>query len=650
MTDKMKSADLRKVKINGGIWKKYTDLVRDTVIPYQWEALNDRVPDAEPSHSIKNFRIAAGLEEGKFGGWVFQDSDAAKWLEAVGYSLAVYPDEELMKNADELIDLIGKAQHPDGYINTYFTIEEPDKRWSNLYDCHELYTAGHLIEAAVAYYEGTGKRKFLDIICRLADHIDSVFGREPGKTRGYSGHEEIELALVRLYKATGNEKYLKLAYYFVDERGQEPNYFRQEWEKRGRTSFWHPNQETRLDLEYCQAHAPVKQQKEAVGHAVRAVYLYSAMADLAAECNDEELYSACRTIWDNIVNKKMYITGGIGATRHGEAFLNNYNLPNDTAYQETCASIGLIFFAHRMLKMDVDSQYADVMERALYNSTISGMSQDGKRFFYVNPLEAEPVASAKDPAKSHVKVQRQKWYGCACCPPNLARLIMSLGKYMYTSDDKNIYTHLYIAGEAELETGNGKVVIEQRTDYPWTGDVSFRLKEAPEGEFGLGLRIPGWCRKAHVKVNGESIDISGKINKGYAVITRSWKAGDTVELFLEMPVELVEANPNVRCNAGKVAIQRGPVVYCLEEADNGKNLSSIVIDSDKPLVAEYDRDFFGGAVIIKGTASRDSESGWEGKLYRLHQKNTETFTFKAIPYYLWANRGEGEMQVWTRCR
>lgn len=650
MASKFRSTDLKKVKVNDGIWKKYTDLVRNTVLPYQWEALNDRVEDAEPSHSIKNFRIAAGEEKGEFGGWVFQDSDLAKWLEAVGYSLAAFPDPELSKYADEIIDLIGRAQQPDGYLNTYFITKEPDKRWTNLTDCHELYSAGHLIEAAVAYYEGTGKRKFLDLMCRYADHIDAVFGREPGKIRGYGGHEEIELALVKLYRATKNEKYLKLASYFVDERGQEPNYFRQEWEKRGRTSFWQPNQETKLDLEYCQAHIPVRQQKEAVGHAVRAVYLYSAMADIAAENNDAELFSMCKSLWENIVTKKMYITGGIGSTRHGEAFTHNYDLPNDTAYQETCASIGMIFFAHRMLKLELDSCYADVMERSLYNSTISGMAQDGKSFFYVNPLEADPVASVEDPGKTHVKVQRQKWYGCACCPPNLTRLIMSLGSYIYTSDENNVYTHLYIAGEAELEVGSGKVAIEQKTNYPWTGDISLKLKEAPDGKFGLGLRIPGWCRKAQIKVNGEKIDISEIMSKGYAVITRAWKTDDLVELNLEMPVELIDSNPNVRQNAGKAAIQRGPVVYCLEEADNGKNLSALEIDSSSPLEAEYDKDFFGGAVIIKGTAYRDSESGWEGQLYRPHETNTEKFAFKAIPYYLWANRGPGEMQVWTRCK
>ena len=645
---KTEGADLKNIRIHDGLWKKYVDLVRNTVIPYQWEALNDRIPDAEPSYAIRNFRIAAGEEKGEFGGFVFQDSDPAKWLEAVGYSLAVHPDPELEEAADSLIDLIGRSQQPDGYLNTYFTIKEPDKRWTNLTDCHELYCAGHLMEAAVAYYNGTGKRAFLEMMCRYADYIDTVFGPEHGKMKGYCGHEEVELALIKLYKATGNEKYLKLAGYFIDERGKEPNYFVQEWETRGKTSFWNKGAAPKPDLEYFQAHKPVREQTDAVGHSVRAVYLYTAMADLAAETGDEKLLTACKNLWGSIVQKRMYITGGIGSSYFKEAFTFDYDLPNDTVYQETCASIGLIFFAHRMLKLEPDSSYADVMERALFNSVISGMGQDGRSFFYVNPLEVLPEASEKDPGKRHIKPVRQKWYGCACCPPNVSRLLASLGSYIYTVNDNTVYTHLYISGEAELDIAGGKVSIVQQTDYPWSGDLKLKLSKAPGSAFSIGLRIPGWCRKHVLKVNGEAVDTTDVVNAGYALINRYWKAGDVIECSFDMPVELIEANPQVRQDSGKVAIQRGPLVFCLEEADNGKNLASIKLDSTSGFEASFDPDFLGGAVVITGNAVRTDDSGWEQLLYRPLVRSERSLKFRAIPYYLWANRGLGEMQIWTR--
>lgn len=648
-TKNYSEVDLKDVRICDGFWEKYSELVRNTVIPYQWEALNDRIPDAEPSYAVRNFRIAAGEEEGEFGGLVFQDSDAAKWLEAVGYSLAVHPDPELEKEADGLIDLIGRAQHPDGYLNTYYTIKEPEKRWTNLLECHELYCAGHFIEAAVSYYKGTGKRKLLDIMCRFADYIETVFGPEPEKLKGYPGHEEIELALLKLYRATEDEKYLKLAGFFIDERGKKPYYMLNEWEKRGGMSYWIKGVSPEPDMSYNQAHLPVREQTEAVGHAVRAVYLYTAMADMAAQTGDQGLAAACRRLWGNIVTRRMYITGGIGATYQGEAFTFDYDLPNDTAYQETCASIGMVFFAYRMLLLEPDGNYADVMERALYNSVISGMSQDGKSFFYVNPLEVLHEASAKDPGKRHVKPVRQKWYGCACCPPNVSRLLSSLGSYIYTSRENTIYTHLYISGEARIQTDCGQVTIVQQTSYPWSGDIIFQLRDVPKGGFTLALRIPGWCRDASAEVNGQKLKLSDIMHQGYARIHREWSAEDTVKLNLPMPVELIEANPRVRENAGKVAIQRGPLVYCLEEADNGENLSSIKLDTSSQMEAVFDPDLFGGAVTITGNAFRKADGDWDGRLYSPYVcARGDDFKFKAIPYYLWANRKPGEMQVWVQ--
>lgn len=648
---KSQAVNLNSVKINDSFWSEYVNLTRDVVIPYQWEALNDNIPGTEPSHAIKNFKVAAKEESGEFHGMVFQDSDLAKWLEAVGYSLSVQPDKELELLADKAIDLIEKAQEDDGYLNTYFTIKEPGKRWTNLVDCHELYCAGHMMEAAVAYYEATGKRKLLDVMCKLADHIDTVFGTEESKIRGYDGHQEIELALVKLYRASGNEKYLNLAKFFIDERGQKPSFFETEWEKRGRTSHWtNDGPAQKPNEKYHQSHLPVREQTVAVGHAVRAVYMYTAMADIALESGDRELLRACRTLWDNITKQQMYITGGIGSTVHGEAFTFDYDLPNDTVYAETCASIGLIFFAHRMLQIEAKSVYADVMEKALYNTVIGGMSKDGKHFFYVNPLEVWPEASSENPTRHHVKPERQKWFGCACCPPNVARLLASLGQYIYTSNENSIYTHLYIGGEAELAVGDSKMKIIQETDYPWSGQVKLTIASDLKKSVNICLRIPDWCKGTRVKINGSDRNLDGNIRDGYAVIDGVWKTGDTIELDLAMEVEYIQANPKVKADAGKVAIQRGPLVYCLEGADNTDNLSSLAINTNEALVEEYDKDLLGGAVIVKGKAFRENEDMWKNSLYKPFKKDEEIVDFKAIPYYLWANRGLNEMMVWVRYR
>jgi len=643
---------LKNVKINDKFWSKYDKLVKDVIIPYQWAALNDRVEDAEPSHAIKNFKIAAGLEEGEYYGMVFQDSDVAKWLEAVAFSLETHPDSELEKLADEIIDIIEKAQMPDGYLNTYFTIKEPGKRWTNLHECHELYCAGHMIEAAVAYYNATGKRKLLDVICKFADHIDSVFGPEVEKKKGYPGHQVIELALVKLYNVTGEERYLKLAKYFIDERGNKPYYFDIEWENRGKISHWlkKVSDAPSKTSAYNQAHLPVRKQTTAEGHAVRAVYMYTGMADVAAETGDKELFEVCKKIWDNIVNRRMYITAGIGSMAHGEAFSFDYDLPNDTIYAETCASIGLIFFAQRMLQIEPNRRYADVMERAFYNGTISGMSLDGKRFFYVNPLEVWPEASEKNQTRYHVKPVRQKWFGCACCPPNLARLLASLGKYIYTVNDKTIYTHLYIGGETEVNIAGENFKLLQETNYPWDGKVTIKVLSDNEKEFTIALRIPGWCRNAKVCINNNSIDLNDNMENGYVLLNRLWKNGDTIELKLYMPVELIEANPKVKEDAGKVAIQRGPIVYCLEEVDNGSNLSALSILHDTKFEVEFNENLLGGVSVVKGKGLRTLETTWEDTLYRPFNREEQPVEIKAVPYALWGNRNPGEMEVWIRVK
>ena len=643
---KSRQLSLKKVKISDDFWSKYEKLVKDVIIPFQWEALNDNVADAEPSHAIKNFRIAAGLEQGEYYGMVFQDSDVAKWLEAVAYSLVTNPDSKLEETADGVISIIEKAQMPDGYLNTYFTVKEPGKRWTNLRECHELYCAGHMMEAAVAYYEATNKRTLLDIMCRFADHINLVFGPEDGKLKGYPGHQVIEMALVKLYRVTLEERYLNLAKYFLNERGQQPFYFDIEEEKRGKSE--HFVGMSKLGRGYAQTHLPVRKQISAEGHAVRAVYMYSGMADVAAETGDIELFGACKAIWNNIENKRIYLTGGIGSMAHGEAFSFDYDLPNDTIYAETCASIGLVFFANRMLQMDVNNRYADVMERALYNGIISGVSMDGKSFFYVNPLETWPEASEKNHTKYHVKPVRQKWFGCACCPPNLARLIASLGQYIYTSNSDTIYTHLYIGGEAEFNISNDRVKLSQETNYPWNGKVTMKVSLDTEKEFTLSLRIPGWCRKATINVNDISFNVNENIKNGYVMLNREWKNGDIVILDIEMPVELIEANPYVRADAGKVAIQRGPIVYCLEEVDNGSKLSSIALTNNTKFSAEFDKNLLGGVMVIKGNAVCIEDKSWQDKLYRNYKNETRMIEITAVPYSLWGNRKTGEMQTWIR--
>ena len=639
-------AFLKNVKTNEGFWGKRWKLIKEKVIPYQWLALNDLIPDAEPSHAIMNFKIAAGEASGQFGGYCFQDSDVFKWLEAVGYLLAQEADPGLEEKADQVIDLLARAQQPDGYLNTYFTVAEPGKRWTNLRDKHELYCAGHLFEAAVAYYEATGKRKLLEVACRYADHIDRTFGSEPGKKKGYPGHPEIELALVKLYRATGEERYLRLSKYFIDERGRQPHYFDLEAEQRGDTRpYWNI-----FGHSYSQSHLPVREQKTAEGHAVRAMYLYSAMADVASLTGDESLAEACKTLWENVTNRRMYITGAVGSSAYAEAFTIDYDLPNDRAYAETCAAIGLVFWANRMLPLEMDAEYADVMERALYNAVLSGISLDGERFFYVNPLEVWPEACGRRHDLQHVKVTRQKWFACACCPPNIARLISSLGKYIYSysKEEKTVYTHLFTGCTARFDLGGQEVAITQKTDYPWEGEVEFELDLAKETEFTLAVRIPGWCRGAALMLNGSPLSFAPLLRRGYVYLKRAWRPGDRILLRLLMPVEKIHAEPRVRTNAGRVALQRGPLIYCLEEIDNGPNLQAISLPVGAECEARYDPDLLGGMVVIEAPGLRMDEAGWPEGLYHPVTIGTRPIRLKAVPYFAWNNRGPGEMIVWVR--
>jgi len=577
----------------------------------------------------------------------FWDSDVAKWLEAVGFSLATHPDRKLQRLADRLIDDIEKAQQKDGYLNVHYTVVEPELRWKNLRDNHELYCAGHLMEAAVAYHDATGKRKLLDVLCRYADYIDRVFGRGKGQLRGYPGHEEIELALMKLARATGENRYAELARFFVDERGRQPHYY--DIEARARGEQPDPHRGSGITAyDYNQSHLPVREQTTVEGHAVRATYLYSGMADVAMETGDKSLLKALRKLWDNCAGRRMYVTGGIGSTRFGERFTFDYDLPNESAYAETCAAIGLVFWAHRMLHLDPDGRYADVMERSLYNGVLSGVSLDGTHFFYVNPLAFHPEAAQKNPAlHQRAAGGRQGWFGCACCPPNVARLIASLGGYAYSQSGTEARVHLYIRGRAKLEVAGQAVEIVQKTDYPWTEKVRLAVRPERPSTFTLSLRIPGWCRSARLRVNGKSVRLAPIVKKGYAAIRREWKRGDRVELTLPMPVERVEAHPEVRMDCGRVALTRGPVVYCLEEADNGPRLSDLVLKRGAKLTARREKDLLGDVVVIRGKALRRREDEWKSEgLYRPADSKTETVPIRAVPYSTWANRKLGEMVVW----
>ena len=636
---------LTNFRVEDSFWSYFQNLVKDVVIPYQEQILNDELPDVEKSHAIENFRIAAGKSDGEYYGMVFQDSDLAKWLEAVAYSLTLGPNPELEQRADQVIELIGQAQQEDGYLNTYFTVKEPEHRWQNLHDCHELYCAGHMIEAAVAWYEATGKRNFLDIMCRMADHIDNRFGK--GKVRGIPGHEEIELALLRLYRATGEERYLRLSQYFIDERGTAPDYFEEE-EKSRDWKFW---SQDASDKNYAQNYAPVREQDHATGHSVRAMYLYTAMADLAGEIHDEELWQACLRLFDSTVSRQMYLTGGIGSSVHGEAFTTDYDLPNDTIYAETCASIGLVFFARRMLELQPDRKFSDVMERALYNGVLSGMQHDGKRFFYVNPLEVIPGLSGVQPEYRHVIPKRPKWYACACCPPNVSRLLTSLSAYAWgeaigqenTTD--TVYSHLYIGGTFTSKAGGG-VTIRTETGYPWNGGVAYTATpDAPGADFTLAVRIPGWCKDFLVSLNGQVLDAQTlEIRQGYLYLNRSWNSGDQLKLSFDMPVVRMYANPLVRENAGCVALMRGPLVYCIEQQDNGPDLQTIRILKDSVITAEETSDpVLGDYTAVKFTGLRLT---CDGSLYSDVPPKAEEAVFRAVPYYLWGNREEGGMRVW----
>jgi len=575
---------------------------------------------------------------------IFGDSDSAKWIEAASYSLATHPDPELADIVDRVVDKVIAAQQPDGYLNTHFTRAQPEMRWKNLRDWHELYCAGHLIESAVAHEQATGNRKLLEALSLYADHIDATFGPKPDQKLGYCGHPEIELALVRLYHATGNRRYLELSRYFVEERGQhgpgKPHYFDLEAYERGDdpAKFWAKT------YEYCQAQVPIRQQEKVVGHAVRAMYLLSAMADLASEYEDPTLKETCDRLWDNLLNKRMYLTGGIGPSRHNEGFTMDYDLPDETAYAETCATIGLMQWNSRMLQFDGQRKYADVIERGLYNGFLSGVSLDGRRFFYENPLAS---------AGEHHRVE---WFNCPCCPPNVARILASLGDFFYSTSEDGLWVHLFAGSQARIESSNQPIFIRQETNYPWSGAVRFIIdmpsQQAPQ-PFTLHLRLPGWCKEYTLKING-SPHSAQPDPSGYLAIRRDWQSGDQVDYEMKMPIRPVFANPAVRLLEGRLAIQRGPLVYCLEGIDNaGILLDRLSLDPQtisRTFTEEYRADLLGGVTVIHGKGYAIDEAGWQDELYREEPPTEREVEITAVPYCVWDNRAPGEMRVWLRAR
>jgi len=635
---------LPKIRFERGFLAERARLVRDVVIPYQWEALNDRLPGTERSGTVHNFQVAAGEKAGKFYGLWFQDSDLAKWIEAASFRLATHPDPALDAELDRLIATIAKAQQPDGYLDTYIQLKEPHMKWANLFEYHELYIAGHFIEAGVAHFEATGKRTLLSIVGKLADMIGRTFGTGAGQIPGYCGHEEIELALVKLARATGEKRYAQLAAYFINQRGVAPLYFEAELKRLGMEKL--PVYFYADGWDYLQGSRPVRELVDPTGHSVRMMYLATAMADLALALPDASLRQACETLWDNLCRYHLYVTGGIGSEWMGEKFAERHDLPNDRAYAESCAGIGLVFWARRMLDLQLRGTYADVMERALYNNVLAGMALDGKTFFYVNPLELRPAEAKRRYDHHYIKTSRVPWFGCACCPPNIARTLASLGYYTHSVAPDGLAVHLYADCRLDATIAGTKTAFALHTDYPWDGAVRLEVAPAQPVTFTLRLRLPGWCTAPAAKVNGQAVDLAAHARDGYLHLAREWRAGDAVTLDFPMPVQRIRAHPAVHQDAGCVALQRGPLVFCVEQADNGAALGLLRLPKDTPLTARHDAQLLGGTMVIEGPAQRVRPASDE--LYSTAEPVAGPATLKAVPYCLWNNRGEGEMLVWIR--
>ncbi len=608
---KLKPVPVGAVRLRDRFWEPRMRINREVTLPQQHR-------QCEETGRIDNFRRASGKKQIDFQGIFFNDSDVYKWAEGAAFALVGDHPPELEGMLDTAIREIADAQEPDGYLDTYFTFERKPERYTNLRDLHELYCAGHLIQGAVAHHRATGERTFLNVAIKLADHLCATFGEGEGQRPGTDGHEEIEMAMVELYRATGDEKYLRQADFFISQRGQKPPVVG--------------------GSPYHQDHVPFRELKDVTGHSVRALYYACGAADLYAETGEPALRDALEAQWSNFHGKRQYVTGGAGSRYEGEAFGGDYELPNDRAYAETCAAIASVMWNWRMLALDGDAKYADDLETALYNGVISGLSLDGTHYFYQNPLS------------DRGKHRRQEWFGCACCPPNLARLLAELPGYFYSVSDEGVWIHLYAEGEAELRLPSGETArLAVETGYPWNGIVTLRLELDAPRTFELSLRIPGWSGDALMEINGNAV--TGRLRPGtYVRFRKEWRDGDTVRLELPMPVTLLESHPYTS-NTGRVAVRRGPLIYCLEAADHpGVDVWDLALPEGAEWTAEHRSDLLGGVTVLKTEGVERTLNGWDGELYRTHGSvppaETRVVPITAIPYYAWANREAGPMQVW----
>jgi DUF1680 family protein len=612
---RLRPVPLGAVHLRDDFWVPRRRRNQEVTLPSQYH-------QCEETGRIDNFRRAAGKKQGPFRGRYYNDSDVYKWVEAAAYALASGPDPELERLLETVVREIRDAQGPDGYLNTYFTFERERERWTNLKDLHELYCAGHLIQAAVAHRRCTGRRDLLDVAVRLADHLCEIFG--PEGRPGTCGHQEIEMALVELYRLTGIRRYLIQARLFIERRGHEPPLV-------GGSA-------------YHQDHAPFRTLDAVVGHAVRMVYYCCGAADVYAETGEAEYREALERLWESMVRRRMYVTGGIGSRYEGEAFGEDYELPNERAYAESCAAIGSVMWNWRMLQLEGDARFADVIENTLYNAMLPSLSLHGERYFYQNPLA--------DTGKH----RRQPWFECACCPPNIARMLAALPSYFYSLSGEGVWVHLYAANEAALRLENGRAVtLRQETTYPWDGEVEIHVETASPEPFSLFARIPAWCEGATLRVNGEALPVEGGPGS-YAEIRRTWASGDTLRLSLPMPVRRVESHPYVANNAGRVALRRGPLLYCIEQADlGGTDPRDVVLPADRELTPSLEPGLMGGVMVLRGPAlARSASLEGAGELYRMPgtapPAETRPLELTAIPYYAWGNREAGGMAVWVAAR
>lgn len=585
----MQQVDFSQVFIHDDFWSPRLENNAKNTIPVCIDQIENQ------TGRMKNFEKAA-IPEGPHSGIFFDDSDVYKAVEGMAYSLINNPDKQLEAKADEWIDKFAAAQQENGYINTFFTIQQPENRWNDM-DKHEMYCAGHLLEAGVAYFKATGKRKLLDVAQRMVDHMMTLFG--PDKREWVPGHEEIELALVKLYEVTGEKKYLDFAYWLLEERGHGIGTYDA---KAGAARRWDA-------LQY-QDSFPVRDLKTISGHAVRAMYLFCGMCDVTAYMPETGYFQALDSLWEDVTGRRMYVTGGIGVAYRTEGFAAPYELPNYEAYCETCASIGMVLWNHRMNEWKGDAKYADIVERSLYNGVLAGINTEGNRFFYVNPLA------------SHGNHHRQAWYGCACCPSNVCRFIPSIGNYIYGTSKGALWVNLYVGNKAKFRVGKRQVELSMQTTYPWNGEVTIGFQNAYKGE--VRLRIPGWCKNFSISKNGEMVT-NFSVDRGYAVLQDNWAKDDCIALSVDMPVEIVEADPHVQADQGLRAVQRGPLVYCAEQIDNIENFEQLAVGKGM----EWD---LVEVPMMGGIRTLDSER--DGQRIRL------------IPYYSWDNREACEMKVW----